>query len=820
MGTYKGIVGLLSLLLAASANVILHQNYGIIFRPLPMQLIHGVKNWEFIFEVKFNMTVIDHRLDKLCDFVRRDSANPFFLDQCKKQDQATEHEFSRLEGYYAELAYIFKTRQKRGAVLQPVGDILGAVTGVGLQPDVDTLFRRIAQIDNVIIIEIKSLKDVAGLLYDMSDFNYKTLTEHIEVHNMTLDALIEIEEALNTVKSNLTVMYERLYGYVYSNEYNRMLLHLGSARLTNLYHYNSELGRLVENINLLSSGKLSHDLVSEFGIKNAVENINKALLQTNVSTQIAEVPLSYYYDKPIRLVHVSGTSLHIGIQLPLVENNEFYKIYKVEITKVPINPNQQRNSGQTQLIGVKEYLAVSNIIGSYIELDGNLLSECEKYDMYLCSSRLVRKEMAYPTCILGLFLDLPKVIHGRCEFRVMSSHTNDRTKAVAVNDTSYLVTTNEKGMTQKCKQSNSRLSIKAEYFVIHVPCGCEIIIGNIVLVNGQTSCTSSKSMIQNIAFTYNLPVLYHFDLLPETVSGAHVMLDRSTIKSEAISKLQEHIAASSNLLTNALDLKKSATLIKKHVQALSNYKSTMHAINSFSSHPIVELISIALSLLSLIISIYVWRRVVGLWTVFMFGRQTVAINITLWRNAFNSMSESNLKTEHLEESNDNELILLNYKYDKFTVFVIFLLVCYVAKRLFGYKCTSLAKHKANLNDNDVAFVGLKLYKTWNSVVIPLRPIHKEPNAFKIVSGAPTVRISLGGCLFNKLQLQWTGRLLLSSGGEIEYIELPQLLTIPFKERLSVWRALRDPNDIEHGVVIVHRKKHYQIPVCTESESTV
>ena len=159
------------------------------------------------------------------------------------------------------------------------------------------------------------------------------------------------------------------------------------------------------------------------------------------------------------------------------------------------------------------------------------------------------------------------------------------------------------------------------------------------------------------------------------------------------------------------------------------------------------------------------------------------------------------------------------RYNEFTAVLIIIICIYIIKKYLNCRCRK-SKQTEQIN-YDMPYLALKIYRTWDSIVIPLISIRYEPNIFKVISKAPVLDFQQNGCLMGQLALRWQGNLLLSIDKVTEHIDLPFSVKIPFSQRIPIWKAIRDPQTPCHGLVIVHRDKHYQISLSPqEAESCV
>lgn len=812
------MVGLFIIGIAAGHSVIVRQNYGVIFRIDDTPLIKGVTGFEFAYAVNF--TLRDELIEppKLVTFVRHEKVNRILLRRIERLDELTSYEYNVLKTQHLRIHDHSKRRNIREAILQPLGDLLGSIIGSATEPEVQRIRVRLNKISNIINLEFNRYQDMAKLIFDMTNFNLRNMRKHVGEHNLTLEALYDIKNNLDIVAYNSTLGIDRLLNDLYVTERHALLLHVGVMQLSSLSKYNTVVANLIREIELLSTGQLSSTLVPITTLSSTLMSLNEALVEGNISLRICDLNPSYYYKNPIKLYKFSEETLYISIRIPLCKSRERFDLYKTTIVNVPVETHTVSNHGYTKLVEAKQYIALSRDDKQFIELNNGELVSCPKHSMYVCEMDIPVRLVSRPTCLLALFLDNVKLAHDLCSFKV--THNNALAPiAIPLNPGEYLVRTDNPVSITNCEDESKILHNVASYIVVHVPCQCSITTGGLSISNYNAKCLPTTEIKHIVYHTCNLPIIYHFNVTSFEISGSALTLHRRIFESKSIDRLAHYLKHDSMYLTkHALDLRNTARVINSEAHHTSRYINLLSTLGSVVSHPIVEFVSLILSVVALAVCFYLWRKIGGIWTIVMFGRGSRAINMTAWNEAINSFKIIN--KEHVSNGGiPDSVSRITGQYHEFAVLVMIVVCIYLVKKYIS--CRSRRLGTDTKRKFDTPYLALKVYRAWDSILIPLSSIKYEPNLFTVCSGAPVLDFYQTGCFKGTMDLRWQGKILLAVNGVQEEIKLPYSVYIPIAQRYDLWKVLRHPTTPRYGLVIVHRDKQHQISLSKEvTESKV
>ena len=492
-------------------------------------------------------------------------------------------------------------------------------------------------------------------------------------------------------------------------------------------------------------------------------------------------------------------------------------MYRVTTLSVPIETTKTSVSAGsfTKLVSQPLYIAISRDKHQYTEIGDLELDLCTKHEMHICTATMPTKNTKNPTCLLALLLDKTPLVHNLCDFNIFKSINPLPSIAIPINQDSYLTRTNEAYITIFCNNKTSIINSIGSYLILKTPCRCKIIVDTLTLTNGNPICITPKIHDFVIYYTYNLPALYHFDKTFISKSGSEISLTLPKVNSVYIKRLHDRLSHNPHAESmNILDLRRTALSIKNRPYHISHLNHFLSSISSVVKHPVLECLSLILSIGSILMSFYLWRKLCGIWTMLMFGHRISALNFTAWSTALDKIKTVETQLSH---DTDKPVLTLDYRYSEITVLLVIILCIYIIKKCIMCKCKRPTGSKAI--NHDLPYLALKIYRKWDGIIIPLTAIKYEPNIFNIVGHAPLIDFHIVGCLYSHANFRWQGNLYISIDKVIKQIELPFEVYIPIHLRINLWKALRNPQTPRCGLVIIHREKQHQIPISTQESET-
>ena len=809
-------------------QTIVRQNYGVVYRKLDRQLTHGATLLEFTFSIKLSNYYKIRKPIELATLVpsrsqlERNSPTTLgllTLAKIEKLDRMTAHEFKltkRLHGIYDGFS---RSRNRHAAILQPIADILRDLIGTATEPEIKSIENQLDEVATMVDSEFSNYREIIGTIYSMADLNYDNIKSEVQSLNLTIATMEYLENSINTLGYNLTNVYDHLVERSYMAEKYSLLLHLGSMQFFILTKYNSKLADLVNQIDALHSGELPKKFIQTDKLELALTYLNETLQTHNSSYYIVNLPLKHYYtESETTLSRMDKNWVHLTLQIPL-SLVEIYDLYQVTVLSVPLKPHTVvSDNSYTHLISDKQFIAISGIKKRYFELEGPSFDLCMTNNMYICKTAFPTKLTSNPTCLMAIFDDNIKLVHALCNFKITKHVLILPSMAIPIETDSYLVRTNHPSSMTKCNDKSRIFHNIASYMIMRIPCRCRITTDGIEMLNSDPRCLPSIYDNQVVFYTFNLPLLYHFNAIELNTSGSETSLRRIIFKSEGIDQLHELLTHESlDLFPRAIDLRGIAARLNNRTlhPGRGGLRSFLHSLSTVTSHPLVELLSVTLSILSILVSIYLWRKVAGIWTIFLYGNRAHAFNITSWKSAMKSFAVVKDNYEHIDRS----ITGIGNDYHEFVGLLVIIMIIYVVKKFIS--CRYNKPKNSKIVTYDLPFVALKIYQTWDSILIPLVSIKYEPNIFTVISTAPVVDYHLRGCFRGTLDLRWQGKLLLSVNSVTTKVNLPFMVNIPLRQRLAIWKSLHNPQTPQYGIVIVHGTKHHQIPISgAEAECTV
>lgn len=154
------------------------------------------------------------------------------------------------------------------------------------------------------------------------------------------------------------------------------------------------------------------------------------------------------------------------------------------------------------------------------------------------------------------------------------------TEAYSISKSEFLVTTNELSYTLLCKEKFPLTKTAKPFFLLGIPCSCEVHIGSLVLPNSHINCNTTEHHLYTIHAT-NLPLLLALNMKPSTFTTSHIHIP------------ELHLTTLNSLLNHRSALPSDATVLLRPLAdiLLKTTKANKVQIEKSLTTPSSELIN-------------------------------------------------------------------------------------------------------------------------------------------------------------------------------------------------------------------------------------
>ena len=186
----------------------------------------------------------------------------------------------------------------------------------------------------------------------------------------------------------------------------------------------SELDHLLDALDNLSNGLLSHSVISPDVLKELIDHVKQELVEKYPEYELVIDQVHEYYNLPfVSFDYQEGI---LGIQIPLfikLKLQEPLYLYNIRSIPVPFHINQdmidetESEFTYTHVAPSTELLAMSS--DTYINLEKNQLEQCIKFGMvYFCEQLLLIKHNSEHTCESAIYhYQNADIIKEKCNIR-------------------------------------------------------------------------------------------------------------------------------------------------------------------------------------------------------------------------------------------------------------------------------------------------------------------------------------------------------------------------------------------------------------------
>lgn len=359
-------------------------------------------------------------------------------------------------------------------------------------------------------------------------------------------------------------------------------------------------------ITTLTHGYISPLLIPEKEMHRILQHVTQSVLKRAMysNLQLTSTSPGYYYGlKKVSYTHIydlgddsrRGSTLYVSLKIPLFRLGGTIPVYRIDVYPVPTTAGLTQDVtgssslGWTLLQNMPDFIAVSDNLETYVELNKNLFLTCTGYsEAKICRSGmpLIKKRRSgNPSCAFAIFMEDAHHVLKSCDFRYINAEIwNPYGSAVQLTgDSSFLMHASHHGLekdrwTLSCPKSKKNPQPPVQtcnMCRISIPCFCSMSTTDFYVPPRYTGCAPLDEARAEESLSY----MHHFNmamvqsLFPKSDEARYLSYQNFTDRQTPAFKIPhitfhvednftEYVHVSD---TFSAELKKTLELQKKHL---------------------------------------------------------------------------------------------------------------------------------------------------------------------------------------------------------------------------------------------------------------
>jgi hypothetical protein len=336
-------------------------------------------------------------------------------------------------------------RFRRFVLLPFMGDIQKVLMGTATVKDIEKLNKKLKSLTEV---TNKNFKQTAASVEKMISYASQidarvsravNISDHLSLRidalaNTTANVLLIVESGIKNL--NEATRLSQLYDIVSSN------IDLAMSTLLTMLQYLEEIHRYHEQVySMIRMGVIDKSVVGAESVRKVVTLIN-----ANLPSDLDVAPAWQSQFNPewtVNLVTSGVGAIHLHLSFPLVKRNSQIKVWR--FSSVPI-----RNGLMCFHVRVGHQLfLVDHTTSQWAPMPADLWQLCDPLHKQMCDFPMTWFQMSTHACFPALFLNDGDRIETDCRLKYFSCNDTQRTHAVAVSATQWLISTFDNTMQVK-----------------------------------------------------------------------------------------------------------------------------------------------------------------------------------------------------------------------------------------------------------------------------------------------------------------------------------------------------------------------------------
>ena len=728
-------------------------------------------------------------------------------------------------------------RVKR-APLGFLGDLARSLFGLATTSDVQNMLGTVTNMD-------KALKGLAKQDVETAEIIHKIATRVDHLFDRFVAQKSKVHESLNAMaksiqnwSSNITLTLDRQYR-TNSLEIMQIVAAMEGILLSSKRaDFLTNINFVAQSLRLLSTGRLSPDLVSAEQLSDAIHDLDSYISKEVPGARVAIRDVQYYFGQNIPMYTYTDTHIYVTINIIISVTESLFDLYKVNIMEIPLDTNATNTKGTTFLKTKIAFLAVSKSGQTFLELTNNDMLTCRGDNIKFCPNIIPRFEIEDPSCLVALFLEKDFNVHTLCNFKVKPEATPEN-YVMTISDDEMLITSNQEYYTISCFDKKIQRYKASALFVIGLPCNCNLQLGKTIVPNSRVPCNKTLSIHYQLHAT-NLPLIHALTkettfISPSSTSEMPLVIPELQLQ-KLLPKLNDldqdddtHVVS---LVPYAKILLQNATKLSHNIDAIVSSHSSPNLVFSIFQEPIFGFVGCIISILNMIVWIIICAR--GNNAALMLGgipqvvhgvgatsyrigdltkkhlHRIVSVHKNLTRGPIKSTTTVTDKPFQILE-NDQLHNIYSILIMVIIAIILSKLIKKVSKFLYKYCCRVERLSKSNPT------MFLKFYKGKANYALELFPIPAELDIISNPRAPKLLNIGKTFGLIQTITLDWSGPALMDINGVETAFELPTKLYLPLRSSWSILPKLLKDNVTSHLLLITN--SHAPVTLTTKDITT-
>ena len=737
------------------------------------------------------------------------------VSECKNVSQLIEtidnqrqESFRRIMNYTTSFQKLIKTtnnhkmnkpatRSRRGAI-DIIGQISKSLFGIATTHDCEILAQHIKKIEETTSLQSEYIHKHESLTNSFMKTTGKRLRNVEHAMNMNHENIVTLQKNIGLLEDT----YRRQFKF--EVEISQRLNLLFTVLQILVYDLNQLVGMeaLAMNFMLASQtlldGYLPLAIIDPDQIQMVLDHVATELKNSDHFSgfRIAYENPNYYFQVKDILYSSSEEYLYLSIFIPLYSELSYFEIFNVITIPMSLNGT---HSNTTRIRPNHQYLGVSVDEKNYLEFDHDFLSGCQGRELKVCKGTKSMRSTEYLSCLMALYLDLPKQIVEKCEIEFEIDGLFEG--AIDLTDNLYLVSSRDDTWTLSCWDKPRQTIQSCQYCLLKIGCGCALTSSSFTIAPRITGCVDRK---EDVTYLHPFNLAAFYTLFPDNktfISGLQTFTRMPQFPIPHLAPIKGNWETiNQNEKKLALDFKE---LIKKNEENGKVFASKVDALGAeFATLPtpwtVSTVISIPgiISIVSLLLSLYLVVR-----THCCMMSLVPTMNTLPTAKAYLIISNESFTIRSAIAKSGNTTIVLGEQgvsHDSILLILIGVLVAYVALRNLLSDLWKLRKLFGYTTGKSMSNVVLRISNERTCLDLFLMPLADSPFLYCMteVPNLLDVQIVHGSICSHLLKLTWVNV-------ELVNFKMGERMKLPSQVPLHLWEmpALREILASKYNTVV-------------------
>ena len=708
------------------------------------------------------------------------------------------------------------SRVKR-APLGFLGDLARSLFGLATTSDVQNMLGTVTNMD-------KALKGLAAQDVQTAQIIHKVATrvDHlfdrfVAQKSRVHASLTDMAASIQNWTSNISISLGRQYR---TNQIQNMQIVAsleGVLQCAKRANFLTNINFVAQSLRLLSTGRLSPDLVSAEQLSDAINDLDSYISKEVPGARVAIKDVQYYFGQNIPMYTYTDTHIYVTVNIIISVTQSLFDLYKVNVMEIPLDTNSTNTKGTTFLQTNTDFLAVSKDGQTFLELTNNDMLTCRGDNIKFCPNILPRFESEDPSCLVALFQEVEFNVHTLCNFKVKPEAT-PQNNVMTISDDEMLITSNQDHYSISCFDKRVQKFTASALFVVGLPCNCNLQLGKTIVPNSRVPCNKSLSLHYQMHAT-NLPLIHVITEETKLISPSSTSklpLEIPELKLQVLlPKLNDldrdddtHVLS---LVPYTKVLLRNATKLSQNIDAIVDSHSRPSLITSITQEPIFGFVGCILSILNLVIWIIICAR--GNNAALMLGglpqlaqrvgatsyrigdltkqhlNRIVSIHKNITQTSSNNIAQSQVPNKPFK------ILEMDQFHNIYSILIMVIVAIIISKllRSFGkFLYKSCCRKEYFFKTNPSLFI--KFFRNNTNFALELFPIPAESDIISNPRAPKLLHIGKSFGLVQTLLFEWSGPLLMDIDGVETAFEMPTKMYLPLRSSWSILpKLLKDQN---------------------------